>query len=302
MFHAQGIECMIISMTGFGRGEATGEGITATVEVKSVNNRFLEVSPRMPRDYAGFEGDLREIIRKDLVRGKVNVNITVDRSEGSGTGLTLDTERAAAYKDLLNDIRKAAKIKEAVSLSHILAFRDELFNRESDDETQQKEWKVIVDAIRNALKNLSEMRRKEGKELADDMLKRLDEIDKKVNQVENFSRDQVPQERKRLKERIARLFENEEIDEHRLEMEIVLLADKLDVTEECVRWRSHSKFFREAVKDQEAAGRRLNFLLQEMLREINTMGSKSNDTRIAQTVVEAKEELEKIREQVQNIE
>lgn len=302
MFHVQGDERMIISMTGFGRGEATGEGISAIVEVKSVNNRFLEVSPRMPRDYSGFEGELREVIRKELVRGKVNVNVTVIRSDGSGTGLAVDVERAAAYKELLNDIRKAAKIKEVVSLSHILAFRDELFNRESDEETQRREWTVIVEAVREALRNLSEMRKKEGKELAQDMLNRVDAIDKKVNSIENHSREQVPQERKRLRERIARLFENEEIDEHRLEMEIVLLADKLDVTEECVRWRSHSKFFREAVRDKEAAGRRLNFLLQEMLREINTMGSKSNDTQIVRLVVEAKEELEKIREQVQNIE
>ena len=302
MFHVQGDDRMIISMTGFGRGEATGEGITATVEVKSVNNRFLEVSPRMPRDYAGFEGDLREVIRKELVRGKVNVNITVARSDGAGTGLAVDMERAAAYKDLLNDIRKAAKIKEAVSLSHILAFRDELFNRETDDEAQRREWNVVVEAIGLALANLTEMRRKEGKELAQDMLNRLDATDRKVNSIENFSRDQVPQERKRLKERIARLFENEEIDEHRLEMEIVLLADKLDVTEECVRWRSHSKFFREAVRDNEAAGRRLNFLLQEMLREINTMGSKSRSAAIRTLVIELKTEVERIREQVQNVE
>ena len=293
---------MIISMTGFGRGEASGEGIAATVEIKSVNNRYLELSPRMPRDYSPFEGDLRELVRKELNRGKINLNVNVTRVGADGIGLEVDPEKAAAFKELLNGIRKHAKIKETVSLSHMLTFRDELFKQNSSEEQQKKEWSVVVEAIRAALQNINDMRAKEGKELSKDIVRRLDEIDRKISKIESYSRDQVPQERKRLKDRIARLFENEEIDEQRLELEIIILADKLDVTEECVRWKSHSKFFREAVKDKEPAGRRLNFLLQEMLREINTIGSKSSESRITRLVVEAKEELEKIREQVQNIE
>lgn len=293
---------MIISMTGFGRGEATGEGITATVEIKSVNNRYLEVSPRMPREYAPFEGDVREIVRKRLSRGKINLNVSVTRNGSEGIGLEVNPEKAAAYKELLNGIRKHAKIKETVSLAHMLAFRDELLSKDTSDDQQKKEWEVVTLAIEEALKNINDMRSNEGKELSKDILARVDDIDKKISRIETYSREQVPAERKRLKDRIARLFENEEIDEQRLELEIVILADKLDVTEECVRWKSHSKFFREAVSDREPAGRRLNFLLQEMLREINTIGSKSSESRITRLVVEAKEELEKIREQVQNIE
>ena len=293
---------MIISMTGFGRSEASGEGITATVEIKSVNNRYLEVSPRMPREFAPFEGELRDIVRKRLNRGKINLNVSVTRSGSEGIGLEVNPEKAAAYKELLNGIRKHAKIKETVSLSHMLAFRDELLTKDTSEEQQKKEWEVVTEAIDGALKNLNDMRSQEGKELSKDMLDRVGEIDRKISKIENYSRDQVPNERKRLKDRIARLFENEEIDEQRLELEIVILADKLDVTEECVRWKSHSKFFREAIEDNEPAGRRLNFLLQEMLREINTIGSKSSEARITRLVVEAKEELEKIREQVQNIE
>ncbi|MGE3800151.1 MAG: YicC/YloC family endoribonuclease [Candidatus Kapaibacterium sp.] len=293
---------MILSMTGFGQAEASSDGVTATVEMRSVNNRFLEVSARMPKEFSVRENDVKEIIRKVLSRGKVNVTITVERTGQSGVSLKVDEDLALQYKEALNLVRKGAKIKEAVSLSHILVFKDELITRNSGEDNFENEWKVIAEAVSNCVRNLGDMRRKEGGELAKDMRGRISELNKLVDKVESISKEQVPEERKRLRERIARLFENDEIDEQRLEMEIVLLADKLDLTEECVRWRSHSKFFLEAVNDREPAGRRLNFLLQEMLREINTMGSKSNDSRIAHLIVGAKEELEKIREQVQNIE
>ena len=293
---------MILSMTGFGRSEVSSEGITATVELRSVNSRFLEVSARMPKEFNVRENDLREIIRKTLSRGKINVSVTLNRSGESASQIDVDEDRALQLKEALNKVRKGAKIKEAVSLTHILAFKEELISKNVDDDRQEAEWKVIAEAVTNAVNNLNDMRRKEGGELAKDLRKRISELNKMVDKVEKISQEQVPEERKRLRERIARLFENEEVDEQRLEMEIVILADKLDVTEECVRWRSHSKFFLEAVNDKEPAGRRLNFLLQEMHREINTMGSKSSDSRIAHLVVGAKEELEKIREQVQNIE
>ncbi len=293
---------MIRSMTGFGRGEATEQGVVATVEIKSVNNRYLEISPRMPRDLGRFEGKLRELLRKRLERGKLNVNVSLERAAGAPSGMTVDIDRTAEIRELLNDVRKAAKIKEGVTLSHILSFRDELIGRASGDADGESSWKVVEKALDVAVKNLEEMRTQEGRELGADMIGRIDEIDSRIKSIEKISAEAVPAERKRLRDRIARLFENDEIDEHRLEMEIVILADKLDVTEEIVRWRSHDKFFREAVKDKEPAGRRLNFLLQEMLREINTIGSKANDAEIARLVIEAKEDLEKVREQVQNIE
>ncbi len=293
---------MIISMTGFGRGESTGEGIVATVEMRSVNNRFLEVSARMPKEFAARENDLREILRKSLTRGKVTVSVNVARSGSQEIPFIVDEGLVVQYKEALNQIRKAAKIKETAGLQHLLMFKDELIRRGTEDEKEEQDWKVIADAVAKAAQHMQEMRSNEGRELAKDLRKRIATIDNLVNDAEKLSKEQVPEERKRLRERIARLFENDEIDEQRLEMEIVLLADKLDVTEECVRYRSHSKFFLEAVKDPEPAGRRLNFLLQEMHREINTIGSKSSDARIAHQIVKAKEELEKIREQVQNIE
>lgn len=293
---------MINSMTGFGRGEATGVGMTVTVEMRSVNNRFLEVSPKMPREFSRYEHEIRELLKKAFTRGKISVSVNVTREKSDLSGIELDVARVEKYKEILNEIRKVAKIKEVATLSHLLVFKDELVRQVEGDQEGKKEWEVVAEAAQEAIKNLSEMRTQEGQELSKDLSKRLDAIDNKVNRIETASKEQVPEERKRLRERIARLFENDEVDEQRLETEIIYLAEKLDITEECVRWRSHSKFFREAMKDRESAGRKLNFLQQEMLREINTMGSKSIDPRITRMVVEAKEELEKIREQVQNIE
>ena len=289
-------------MTGFGRAEANGEGVTATVEMRSVNNRFLEVSARLPKEFNLRESDVKDILRKTFSRGKITLTVTLDRSRETDKVLDVNGALALKFKEALNTIRKEAKIKEAVSLSHLLFFKDELIRRDSNSDSVDHDWNVITVAIAKGAKSLNTMRVKEGKELAKDLRKRINELNKVVDKIESISKEQVPEERKRLHERIARLFENEEIDEQRLEMEVVILADKLDVTEECVRWKSHSKFFIEAINDKEPAGRRLNFLLQEMHREINTMGSKSSDSRIAHLVVKAKEELERIREQVQNIE
>ncbi len=169
-------------------------------------------------------------------------------------------------------------------------------------ELAEREWKVVVKAVRAALASLDTMRKNEGKELAKDIRARIKTIEERLDRIEERSMQRVPEERERLRSRIAQLFESDEIDEQRLQLEILLLADKLDCSEEIVRLRSHIKFFLEALKSTEPIGRQLNFLLQEMQREINTIGSKANDAEISQMVVSVKEELERIREQVQNIE
>jgi uncharacterized protein (TIGR00255 family) len=188
-----------------------------------------------------------------------------------------------------------------VGLAHLLYFSGELIQR-GGKEIEGDNWELVAQVVDQAARELDRMRRDEGRELARDLRNRVKMIDDMTDRIEQISRERIPLERQRLRERIAQLFENDEIDEQRLEFEIVLLADKLDITEECVRYRSHSKLFIEAVKGPEPAGRKLGFLLQEMHREITTIGSKSNESEIAHLVVQAKEELEKIREQVQNIE
>lgn len=294
---------MIISMTGYGRSEISRNGLTVTCELRSVNNRFLEVSSRIPRELNVRENEIREILRRHLMRGKINLNITLERTAlAEPIAIDIDPDAVIAYKNVLDNIRKVAKIKESATLSHLLQFANEIVVRSNTDKSEDDGWDVVSESVDTAARALDQMRRDEGRELARDMLNRIRTIDGFIERAEQLSHERIPAERLRLRERIAQLFENDEIDEQRLELEIVLLADKLDVTEECVRYRSHSKFFVEAIKGPEAAGRKLGFLLQEMNREITTIGSKCNDAEIAHIVVRAKEEMEKIREQVQNIE
>ena len=292
---------MIASMTGFGRGEAAGDGVTVTVEVRTVNNRFLEVTTRLPRSLSLRENDIKELIRRKVSRGKVNVIVNVEREGIGSAGLEINTAAAKAYYTLLVQLRKTLRLKEAVKLQHMLQF-SEIFEQKETDGTDEKEWEILQKSLDTALGSLADMRRAEGGELERDFRARIAFLDDRLGQIERLSADQVPAERLRLRERVAQLVEKTPVDEGRLEMELALLADRLDVTEECVRFRSHNKFFLEALAIPEPAGRKLNFLIQEMNREANTIGSKSNDTEIAHIVVNMKEELEKIREQLQNIE
>lgn len=288
-------------MTGYGRSERSRDGVSVSVELRSLNSRFLEVITRTPRDLNPRENDIREIVRKIVNRGKINVSVNVEREQKAAAGLKVDPDTVVAYKEALEQIKKAAKLKDAVSLDHLLQFSDALI-QPATEVSEDVQWELVAQAVEEAARALDKMRRDEGNELSRDISERVANISKIVESVEKISREKIPQERQRLRERIAQLFENDEIDEQRLEFEIVILAEKLDVTEECVRYRSHAKFFMEAVNGPEPAGRKLGFLLQEMNREITTIGSKSNDSEIAHLVVRGKEELEKIREQVQNIE
>ncbi len=292
---------MIASMTGFGRGEAHRGGITISVELRTVNNRFLEVATRLPRSLSLRENDVKELIRRKISRGKVNVIASVEKEGNGSAGLELNSSAARAYYKLLVQLRRTLKLKGTVKLEHMLQF-SEIFEQTETGGTDEKEWMVLQESLETALGALAEMRQAEGGELERDFRARIALLDERLAQIERLSAGQVPAERKRLRERVAQLIEKAPVDEGRLELEIALLADRLDVTEECVRFRSHNKFFLEALALPEPAGRKLNFLIQEMNREANTIGSKSSATEIAHLVVNMKEELEKIREQLQNIE
>jgi uncharacterized protein (TIGR00255 family) len=292
---------MIASMTGFGRGEAHKGGITISVELRTVNNRFLEVATRLPRSLSLRENDVKELIRRRISRGKVNVIASVEKEGNGSAGLELNSSAARAYYKLLVQLRKTLKLKETVKLEHVLQF-SEIFEQKEIGGTDEKEWVVLQESLETALGALAEMRRAEGGELERDFRVRIGMLDERLAQIERLSAQQVPAERMRLRERVAQLIEKTPVDEGRMELEIALLADRLDVTEECVRFRSHNKFFLEALALPEPAGRKLNFLIQEMNREANTIGSKSSVTEISHLVVSMKEELEKIREQLQNIE
>ncbi|MFN5309011.1 MAG: YicC/YloC family endoribonuclease [Candidatus Kapaibacterium sp.] len=293
-------ESMIKSMTGFSKSLVTEHGMSATVELKSVNGRYLEVNVRMPRSISHHEFDVREQIKKHLMRGSVSVTIGIEHTSGKNAPMIISEDAASAVFQTLGAIKKKLKIKEPVTLENVLVFSEQLLVSEATD-LSESEWKVVNKALHNALRDMDTMRKNEGKELAADLHKRIKLIEESLIIVENRAAKRVPEERERLRARIGQLFESDEIDEQRLQMEIVLLADKLDISEECVRLRSHIKFFNETMKSVDA-GRKLNFLLQEMHREVNTIGSKANDAEVAHNVVSMKEELEKMREQVQNIE
>lgn len=292
---------MITSMTGYGHGQAADGGISVTVEVRSVNSRFLEVATRLPRSLSLRDNEMKEIIRKRISRGKITLVASVERETPGALPLKINISAAKAYHKLLNDLRKTVKIRETVKLDHLLRF-SEVIEPLDLENTDEQEWEIFRKALDGSLDNFTKMRLQEGGELQKDFLHRIKSIEQTLEKIEALSKEQVPTERARLRERIQQLMNGAGVDEGRLEMEVTLLADRLDVTEECVRFRSHNKFFVEAVMDNEPAGRKLNFLVQEMNREANTIGSKSSASEIAHLVVGVKEELEKIREQLQNIE
>jgi uncharacterized protein (TIGR00255 family) len=288
-------------MTGFGRGEVTEQGVTGSVELRSVNSRFLEVVARLPRALALRENEVKDAVRQRMSRGKVNVQVTIERETDGTIPVRLNAQMARAYGTMLNQLRKTARIRETVKLEHLLQFSD-IFEPVSVEAGDDLEWSVAQKALAVALDDLVTMRQNEGRELEKDFRLRIGSLERQLDKIQSLSTGQVPHERERLKTRIANMLSGTTVDESRLEMEIALLADRLDVTEECVRFRSHLKFFLEAAGAAEPAGRKLNFLVQEINREVNTIGSKSSATEIAHIVVGVKEELEKIREQLQNIE
>lgn len=293
---------MIESMTGFGRGEAYKNGTTVSVEMRSVNNRFCEVTLKMPSMLQQKEHEFRDLIQKNFERGKFNIQISLESSDTMGPALVINTQAVSSYKKVLDQLREVASIDEAVNLEHFLHFNDLFTSREVSDEEVELVYELAMSACQKAIGEIRTMRRQEGKYLADDMLRRLSNIGTIIENVRSIASGRIDDARTRFRERIAAMVTDESFDPDRLELEIAILADKLDITEELVRLDAHLKFFTEAMQNKEASGRKLNFLLQEMLREINTIGSKSYNADIAHHVVNVKETLEKIREQVQNIE
>ena len=293
---------MVASMTGFGRAEVSRDGINISAEVRSVNSRYLDLTLRLPRSISQREKELKDIVRTFLNRGNLNITVKIAYDSNGAIPLKVNTAAAKSYFKLLNEIRKSVKIREQVKLEHLLTF-SEVLEPVEEEETDEREWELVQETVRQALENLNTMRSQEGSELAKDLEKRIHSMEETLNEVEKLSKERIPEERKNLHERIAQLVEDKFVlDQNRLELEIALMVDKLDITEECVRYRSHNKFFLEALNKNEAAGRKLNFLVQEMNREANTIGSKSSDAAIAHMIIGLKEELEKIREQLQNIE
>lgn len=295
---------MIESMTGYGSGESAAHGVRITAEIRSVNNRFAEISVKLPRQFSSRELEARELIRSKLQRGKITASVQLERLSSLDRPLQIKPEVVKAYAETLEKIREAAGLSEPVRLDHILRFPEIFETGEDTTEQLEREWSVICDALNGAVTSLRDMRRKEGSELCKDFISRIENINRVLDEVEQISKQSIAQTREKLREKVREVLEDEtKISKERLEVEIVLISDKLDITEECVRFRSHNKFFIEALESNEqGVGRKLNFLLQEQSREANTIASKSQNSDISRHIVHLKDELEKIREQVQNIE
>ena len=294
---------MIESMTGYGNGSCSDAGLHASAEIRSVNSRFIEISVKLPRQFSARELEVREFIRKELQRGKISVTVQLERDAGRDLPIRINVESVRAYAALLSELRTAAGIDEPIRLDHLLKFSEVFVSNEDADSGQDKEWSAVQKALTLSIHALKEMRRKEGEELLRDFQKRIRSIEATLDNVQALSKKNIDDVREKLRGRVREILVDEsKISRERLELELVLLADKLDITEECVRFRSHNKFFLEALMQDDSPGRKLNFLLQEQNREANTIAAKAQNADIAQAMVFVKEELEKIREQVQNIE
>ena len=290
---------MIFSMTGYGKGSAQNENFTSEAEVKSVNSRFLEISLRLPASLMNREYDIREYIKSKIGRGKLSVFILLKNNGSDNNSLFVNKEKLKNYLSQVKELKKAAKINEKIKLEHLLYNRD-IFTA-PELELSDSEFDLVKKAVDSALAELLKMKKSEGKELGKDLVGRIKLIEEKLTIIENESKLSVNEYFAKLKERVSTLLADLTADKDRVNQELAVIADKADITEESVRLRSHLKFFLESLNEAEP-GRKLNFLCQEMNRESNTISSKSISTLITHSAVLIKEEIEKIREQIQNIE
>ncbi|MBI5059711.1 YicC family protein [candidate division KSB1 bacterium] len=293
---------MIFSMTGFGRGEASAEGIRVYAEIRTVNNRYLDFGYRAPRSLQNFEPELRELCRSRIQRGKLNLTLNESRGVDAPSVLRIDTGAAQKLARELHELAVELGLHGGLSLEHLLHFPEILFPVENP-QVAELMLTLARAATEAALADLKRMREAEGRNLADDLLERTHEIERALGEIVE-KQDGLPQRAlEKMRERIKRLVAGESYDDNRLEMELAFLADRLDITEEAVRLRGHIAAFRKTLESPAGtAGKRLEFLLQEMNRESNTIGSKTSSLDISHLSLRMREEIERMREQVQNIE
>ncbi len=292
---------MISSMTGYGAGESDFDGVRTVVELRSVNGRFCDIAVRLPKALGSLEGRVRAYVQEHVTRGNVSVSVRCDEGDTAAHGIRIDAEAGKKYCDALRELRERLDVAGEVSLEMVAAYPG-LITPEIEEVDPAERWKGIEAALAKALSAFNDMKRREGKALETDLRVRIEAILAILRGIEDRAPDRVAEFRERLRNRLDGLLDDRQVDPQRVAMEITLFAERSDVTEECVRLSAHCDAFLESLAAGGSPGRRLNFLIQEMNREINTVGSKGNDTEISHSVIEAKEELEKVREQVQNIE
>jgi uncharacterized protein (TIGR00255 family) len=289
------------SMTGYGRSEVHDERLHLTVEARSVNHRFLDVSLRYPRLYAPLEARMKRLVSAHFARGRIEIKLVEHRGGEGRRVLALDQALARQYYVALQQFQESLQLPGTIDLGMILSLREVLSIEEASEDVEEA-WELIARGMQEALGALKSMRLQEGKFLCHDLQERMQTIRRHVDAIRQRVPQVVTAYRQRLEQRVQELFQQFALDPDRLSQEVILFAERTDVTEELVRLEAHMQAFGRLLTSSEAVGRRMEFLVQEMHREVNTIASKSNDADISQRVVDVKSELERIREQIQNIE
>lgn len=292
---------MANSMTGFGRGEASGSGYQFSIELKSVNHRFLEVVVRMPRYLSSFEERIRKTLQDKFQRGRIEVHVNVVEIEERKRLVKVDNDLALSYDKTLKELALALHTAYETDIYRLVSFPEVLAVEEAELDLDAL-WETCSQALSKATDGFGQMRSSEGEKLTIDLLQRINLIAEYLNTIAERAPYVVADYQERLHERLQTLLGEVELDGVRLANEVVYFADRASITEELVRFDSHLSQSREALRSSESVGRKLDFLVQEMNREINTIGSKANDLKIGQQVIKVKSELEKVREQIQNLE
>lgn len=293
---------MLKSMTGYGRAESSKGALEFSVEIRSGNNRFREIILRLPQSLQPSEDRIRSIVSSRLRRGRIEVSIQIKDNNGDkGLNLELNRPLVRAYATIFNELNEALGCKQPIDLSFFSQLRDTIIVKQ-DSVDLERIWPDLKDVLDKALLSLETMRMDEGKALEEDFLVRLNRIKGDIEEIRNRAKVTVAEYRDKLIQKINKLIESIDIAEDRLMQEVALMADRSDITEELIRVESHLEQFRSYMNQDDVIGRRLDFLLQEINREVNTMASKAADSFVSQLVVDIKAELERLREQIQNVE
>ncbi len=294
---------MIKSMTGYGRGEYKDDSIYLTAEIKTLNHKYNDIIIRLPKKLSLFEEKARNLVKEKIIRGKVEIYVHIDEAKGRDVQIKPNFELLDKLIQALESINNKYELHKAVGIEHLMKF-DDILTIEPVEEDLDLLWVKLETCISNALLNLMEMRQNEGNRISVDIMKRVGFVRTYVEGVNKRVPAVVQEYKEKLNQRINELLKDSgtQIDESRLALEVAIYADKSDITEEIVRMRSHLAELEKIPSETEPVGKKLDFLMQEMNREVNTMGSKSQDNTITSIVIELKSELSKIREQIQNIE
>jgi len=288
-------------MTGYGRSQKILNGRDILVEIRSVNHRYYEYSSRVPRTFSYIDEKLKGLLKTGISRGKVEVAVTINNIEGKDSEIAINKGVAEGYVNALRSVSEELGLEDDLSLSKLIKLPD-IFNIQKTPDDEEQVWNDVSEVTKEALERFVEMRKVEGERLRNDVIQKADAILEMVGRVEKLSPQTVENYRNRLYKKLSEILEDKNIDEQRILTEAAVFSEKIAVDEETVRLRSHISQLKTMLDADEAVGRKLDFIVQEMNREVNTIGSKAQDLIVTKIVVDMKAEIEKIREQIQNIE